>query len=412
MKQFLFTLLMIPFLAFAQDKGITFEHHSTWDKIKAKAKAENKYIFVDCFTTWCGPCKYMSSTIFPQEEVGNFFNANFVNLKLQMDETKDDNDEVKSWYNEAKRFAIDYAVRAYPTFLIFNPQGELVHRIIGGGEANVFIAKAKEGLNPETQYVTLVKKFEQEPSNAAVAKNMAKAALSAYDQETAQRAIAKYMTLVGPDSLLTTDNIQFLLQGATSSSSPAFLFIKNNKEKVDVLLTNKGVGANEILSNVLNNEFVIPKIRSNQKDIDFVAIKNQIEKEHPGIDMTTALARSKSQYYLVQKNWPAFKDAVNEFVNSKSKNISPAILNDFAWAVFENCDDASCLQAALNWSKTSLENNNNPAFIDTYANLLYKSGDKENAIKWQEKAVERALESEKGAYTATLDKMKRGEQTW
>src|SRR5690606_39985336 len=78
MRKLLFILCCIPLLAVAQEKGIQFEHQTTWEKVKAKAKAENKHIFVDCFTTWCGPCKYMSSTIFPQEKVGYFFNAHFV----------------------------------------------------------------------------------------------------------------------------------------------------------------------------------------------------------------------------------------------------------------------------------------------------------------------------------------------
>ena len=25
-----------------------------------KAKEENKMVFVDCYTSWCGPCKYMA----------------------------------------------------------------------------------------------------------------------------------------------------------------------------------------------------------------------------------------------------------------------------------------------------------------------------------------------------------------
>ncbi|MDQ2721558.1 MAG: thioredoxin domain-containing protein [Bacteroidota bacterium] len=58
----------------AQEKGIKFEHGITWSQVLAKAKTENKYIFVDCYTTWCGPCKQMDATVFPVEDVGNFFN--------------------------------------------------------------------------------------------------------------------------------------------------------------------------------------------------------------------------------------------------------------------------------------------------------------------------------------------------
>ncbi len=47
------------------------------------------------------------------------------------------------------------------------------------------------------------------------------------------------------------------------------------------------------------------------------------------------------------------------------------------------------------------------AFMDTYANLLYKLGRKDEAIKWEEKALALCPEKEKKAFEATLIKMKR-----
>lgn len=412
MKKFLFICFIFPLLSVAQEKGIAFEHDSNWDKVKAKAKAENKHIFVDCFTTWCGPCKYMSANIFPQEKVGDFFNANFVNLKLQMDETKEDSEEVKSWYAEAKRFATDYTVRAYPTFLIFNPDGELVHRIVGGGEADAFIERAQAGLDPEQQYETLVKKFEAHPNDADIAKKTASVASAAYDEALGQRAIERYISLKGAEKLLNAEDINLLIDGATLSNSAAYAVLRDNREKVDELLAEKGFTINDILSSVLSRELIMPSLREKDKEIDFAALKQRIEKEHPYVDMAASITRAKTQYYLTKKNWPAFKDAVNEFIANSKNPVAPMSLNNFAWSIFENCDDAACLQAALTWSKQSLEGGENPMYLDTYANLLYKSGDKENAIKWQEKAVENAQEADKENYLATLDKMKKGEPTW
>ncbi|MGO3806262.1 MAG: thioredoxin family protein, partial [Sphingobacterium sp.] len=245
MKKLLFLLLIVPFIGFSQDKGVTFEHGVTWQAVKEKAKTENKFIFVDCFTTWCKPCEYMSKTVFPQDTVGEFFNAHFINLKVQMDQTDHDAPETKSWYTEAQRFADDYQVVAYPTFLIFDPQGELVHRIVGGGEASEFIARAKQGLDPKTQYVTLVNKYHQNPDDAMLSKQMLNAALGAYDRPLAQEAASRYIELLGEEAMLTPGNIDILLRGAKSSDSPAFTIIKNNKDKVDELLLNANQTAND-----------------------------------------------------------------------------------------------------------------------------------------------------------------------
>ncbi len=50
--------------------------------------------------------------------------------------------------------------------------------------------------------------------------------------------------------------------------------------------------------------------------------------------------------------------------------------------------------------------------MSTYANLLYKLGNKEEALKWMDKAVVFAPESEQPDYQLVMDKMQKGENTW
>src|ERR1700744_5232469 len=85
-------LLTINCSVFAQVRqdshgGIHFETGKTWDQVLAKAKSEKKYIFVDCYATWCGPCKMMDRDIYPKDSVGNYMNSRYVSVKVQMDKT-------------------------------------------------------------------------------------------------------------------------------------------------------------------------------------------------------------------------------------------------------------------------------------------------------------------------------------
>src|ERR1700749_3767420 len=95
--------------------GIRFEQGLNWQQVLAKAKAEHKYIFVDCYATWCDPCKQMDKNIYSQKAVGDAMNDKFICIGLQVDVSKNDDEHTKSWYKDAEQIAKDYAIQFLPT---------------------------------------------------------------------------------------------------------------------------------------------------------------------------------------------------------------------------------------------------------------------------------------------------------
>ncbi len=152
----LLVTFLFPILTNSQklNSAIHFESELNWSQIQAKAKAENKYIFMDCYTTWCGPCKWMDKYIFSQSEVGNYFNDHFISVSVQMNKTSVDQPRVKEWYLNTAFFEKMYGVEDYPTFLFFAPDGHIVHRIVGTISNNKdFINKAADALTDSGQYL-------------------------------------------------------------------------------------------------------------------------------------------------------------------------------------------------------------------------------------------------------------------
>ena len=114
-------------------QGIQFREGS-WKEILEIAKKENKLVFVDNYTSWCGPCKKMVSEIFPLKEVGDFYNANFICYKLDCE--KGDGVEV----------AKTYQIMSFPTYLYVDGNGKLFYRSGAYMPAEKFIEEGKIAL--------------------------------------------------------------------------------------------------------------------------------------------------------------------------------------------------------------------------------------------------------------------------
>ena len=143
MKNFFSVLFVLVFTVniYAQEGGMEFTE-GNWETILATAKEQNKLIFVDAYTTWCGPCKMMAKNVFPLKGVGDFYNKNFINAKIDMEK------------GEGPELAKKYGVRAYPTFLFVNSNGDLVHRGVGYRPEAAFVELGEAAKDPDRQYVT------------------------------------------------------------------------------------------------------------------------------------------------------------------------------------------------------------------------------------------------------------------
>ncbi|WP_316847615.1 thioredoxin family protein [Pedobacter psychrodurus] len=409
MKRLFFLMLMLPFAVFAQEGGTRFEHNLSWAQVKEKAKKENRYLFVDCFTTWCGPCRQMKDEVFPQQKVGDFLNQNFVNIAIQMDKTAKDNAEVKAWYADAASIVAKYKIKLYPTFLIFSPDGELVHQIVGSCEADVLIAEANKALKPETQYFTLVKKYAAGEKDPAFLKLYAAAAASAADYGTSDKLMAEY--LATQKDLYTKENLEFLKQFTISSKSKGFEVMLKAPDKVDAVL-GKGM-ADKILSPIIMKEEAYNLVGS-KPEINVDELEAKTKLKYPSVDLAKGFALFRAGWYQYANKWPAFQVAVLSYMRKYGNEVDVNTLNSFAWSVFQHCDDPACVAEALNWIKPVVEGakSEDPNFIVIYANLLHKSGKTKEAIQWEEKAMNLVPETEKSTYQKTIAKMKKGEKTW
>ncbi len=408
MKKLVFICFLLPFISRAQEgAGVNFQDASSWAAVQAKAKAENKYIFVDCYTTWCGPCKYMKAKVFPTAEAGAFFNPQYISVGVQLDSTKQDNDFVRGWYADAHAIGEKYHVRAYPTFLILSPDGKPLTRVVGGNEtAGAFITRVKEAMLPEKQYYTLLQRYEKGERDTVFLHKMVLAALDAYDMTTSARVANDYLT--AQKDLFTKENLQFIDLTMQSSKDKGFSVFLQNSQKADVIL-GEGKAEQKLMGIILREE--IYPVMHGQGKADWADIQKRVTAKYPKLADEVVL-KGKVIYYQYRNDWPNFQQQVVAYMKKYGQHASLEEMNDFAFTVFQHCEDMSCVSEALDWSRRSIKDNPNAAFYDTYANILYKMGKNDEAIAWEQKGLDLADQGEKTTYQQTLDKMKKGEKTW
>ena len=412
MKKILLLAFFVPFLITtrakaqtAADTGIHFEHDVSWAAIQAKAKAENKYIFMDCYTTWCGPCRYMSTTIFPLEQTGKYVNDKFISVGVQLDTTAKDADNVKAWYQDGHDIAEKYHVRAYPTYLIFAPDGHAVHRFVGSSPAPVFLASLGESFDSTKQYYTLLDEYNHGRRDTAFLHKTAMATANAYDLVNVDGVGNAW--LATQSDLLTRDALYMQELFTKKSSDKYFATFTDHPAEVDKVL---GPGfAESKVRNVYMNE-LIPSKSGESRPPDWAEVRAKIASKLPA-QADELTARIKLNYYLSKKDFPNFEKEMVTYMKAYSGKMSDGELNSIAWSVFQNCSDMSCVTDILDWSKR-LRDNSEPGFVDTYANILYKLGKKDDAIALETKAMQQAVGNDKASYQETIDKMKKGEKTW
>lgn len=152
MKKWILMLIVLISGLSAFSQGIEFRKETYADMLKM-AKKQNRLVFIDVYTSWCGPCKYMATKIFTEAKAGKYFNAHFLNLKLDAEKSED-----------GKAVAKKFGVSAYPTCIFVDGEGNLIYRFLGGRTVELLVKegeKALEAYNARPLLEKYRKKYEK-----------------------------------------------------------------------------------------------------------------------------------------------------------------------------------------------------------------------------------------------------------
>lgn len=204
-------------LAQEANEGVQFVEGKSFAEVLTQAKAEKKKVFVDCYTSWCGPCRKMAKEVFPLKEMGDYVNARFVSVKIDMEK------------GEGVELCKRYDVNAYPTLLFLDSDGTVLHRMLGFQTAEAFRQGVESGLADDG--MRLLKQRYQEGDRSAAFLESYLAALAEQRMMNERRQVMKDYLADKAEAMLTdTLAFRFFNEMLSSPKDSLFLYAYDRKE--------------------------------------------------------------------------------------------------------------------------------------------------------------------------------------
>lgn len=218
MQKYILTLLCSALLAtvYAQNRSIEFRD-GTWQEITEQARKEKKMIFVDCYTSWCGPCKMLAKNIFTQDSVADFYNGNFVCFQIDMEK------------GEGPELAKKYSVAAFPTLLYIDAQGELKHCVVGYQQAGELIQNGRNALIGQNTLPDFQKRYEAGERDPEFVKEYIEVLYKAYRPRLQREVATEYINTLSERDFYTRETWNIIIKNLSDPLSPVLKKVAANK---------------------------------------------------------------------------------------------------------------------------------------------------------------------------------------
>jgi len=262
---------------FGANAQIQFEH-GTLAEALAKAKKENKPVFVDVHAVWCGPCKRMAATAFVDANVTELYNKNFVSVKIDGEK------------NDGPAIMQKYGITAFPTLLFINPDGTLFRKSVGMMDAATLIKRGNEIMHPEaTPLFQARKKY--------------------YSSKLELNDLREYLMVMMQDQSDSLENFLFAyyntkpkLDMTDQLDFYAFYKFENNinSPNSQYFLANPAIFGSENYTGKIK-EWINYSFSLSVEKGDFSIVENMITTVYPYWEKSEALGQNKDEYIAYVK---------------------------------------------------------------------------------------------------------------
>jgi len=376
MKKFHFTLLLIFILfsggSYGQHRSVNF-YEKPFQDILAIAKQQNRTIFMDAYASWCGPCKWMSATIFTNDTVADFYNQHFICVKYDMEK------------GEGAVIREKYEVKAYPSLLFISPDGELIHKRVGAPQAvQDYIDLGLKAMKPEECYTAYVKRYQKGENSPEFILGYLKIMTDAY--LPVDEPLNKYFSSQQPEQLTSKTNWQILYGYCNDMNSVAFRYLVSHQDEFGSLYSKDTV--NTKIFNVFFYSLVQYARSMSMTEDGYSKLKKEV--------ISSGFMEAGKVVFIADLNIYQMRGDQEKFMELAYKDLDKyykddySVLNNIAWIFHSFSKDKKYLEKAEKWAQRSVDLKSEAYNNNTYAALLYDLGKKGEALKYCRIALELA----------------------
>lgn len=368
-------MMSVCITAYAQaQEGIHFNNQGAFSEVLAESSNKGKLIFMDCYTSWCAPCKWMEKNVFVNDTVSTLYNARFVNYKMDMEK------------GEGPELAKRYSVRVFPTYLFLNGKGEVVHKATSRMEVAEFIEEAERALDPKRNFAAVEKEFNNGNRSNQLLLNYA-IALNKFNREKSDSVSKLLVAQLKDKELLSDIGWQTIQQFGWNEEDRLGKFFLQH---IDAYSVKYGVAPVRKVQDRLTTSALYGMMRRKDSTAFFTRLAPW--QQSPDADQQKKALQMEADYYLGSGNVNGFVRVTDLGLKGRLKDDDMLLSFIARRSQYEGGKNKRIIEQAYKMAKRAVEiNPEEYSNQSTFAKVCQEMGYKEEALRAAEKSYELAL---------------------
>lgn len=379
---FFLLFILISTASFSQYRDSIHFLPITFDEAMIKAKADKKPIFLHAYASWCHYCTEMSEKVYTDINVANFYNKNFINIKMDMEK-------------EGKNLNKKLKVANFPAHVFFDyPATTMMHRESGKKDALEMIMLGEAALDTTRQLRTFEKKYFAKTATTSEIYTYFKMLDRAGIDN--QASINSYIDGLSDADLLLQENWRIMYDLFRDVEMQAFNRVILNRDAFMQKYTEDSID-NKILG--LYNGALMSRVQK----LDTLGYNNMISKlEKSKLNIANKIIDyAHLNRYKMKSDWRGYQVAAVPFIDKYCKN-DYRRLNEVAYNFYERVIDREMLLKAESWAKEAVRMGDNVRHNYTLACVQYKLLKKAEALAACNRTILLAQQARVDTKTAVL----------